>query len=440
MANPKTSKRILLVDDNETHRMGLRDRLEATGYEVHSADGGEEALQLAQNMKFHLITLDLLMPQPDGFEVFRRLKQLSVASRTPILVLTVVGLGPRVQEVVEEGAHYLQKRDALSQLVTKVKGLIGEPQPESTVDGKTNSASIVRARRAAEMLVVVDKIERELGQVSCATLISRLKQALGRCHVELDNGPSEANFLSIVTLIEASLVRMTWKEYTREHVEVLRKALTVASKESPITYDDCQQVREYFREVGIETSPRLDLGTLNEVGQDFEKRPAIDMREMICALRDFWGEIKGVDRRIQEPLAVLHGIAERMAGQTEIDQTIGNFLQEQFTLVKNGVANALSIENKARAYGLPVCDPQEKVMAIVVYFGRVGKIEEQYVRVILVDDEDSHILEDRKVPCNWLPIAYRSEGAGVAWVERRYASGFKGRFEPASVGEDDEHT
>lgn len=127
MSKAKTAKRILLVDDDDIHRMGIRDRLEATGYEVESADRGEEAIRLAENTKYDLITLDLLMARPNGFEVFRSLKELSVTSKTPILVLTVIGLEPQVQELIADGAHYLQKQDAPKQLVTKVKELIGEP-------------------------------------------------------------------------------------------------------------------------------------------------------------------------------------------------------------------------------------------------------------------------------------------------------------------------
>ena len=79
-------------------------------------------------MIFDLIVLDLLMPRPNGFEVFRRLKALSIINGTSILILTVVGLEPQVQALLEEGAHHLPKQEAPTKLVTKVKELIGEPQ------------------------------------------------------------------------------------------------------------------------------------------------------------------------------------------------------------------------------------------------------------------------------------------------------------------------
>lgn len=121
----ETRKRILVVDDEEIHRMALRDRLEAAGYEVYSAEGGEEAIALVQQMDFDLITLDLLMPYPNGFVVFGRLKELSVLSRTPILILTVVGLEPQIQSLLAQGAHYLRKLEAPRTLVSKIRELIG---------------------------------------------------------------------------------------------------------------------------------------------------------------------------------------------------------------------------------------------------------------------------------------------------------------------------
>ena len=117
-------KCILVVDDEPIHRMGIRDRLEHAGYEVDSAEGGDEALQMLQEMEFDLVILDLLMPRPNGFDVFEELKVRSVASRIPILILTVVGLEPRVQALIAAGAHYLQKHHAPQELVPRVRELL----------------------------------------------------------------------------------------------------------------------------------------------------------------------------------------------------------------------------------------------------------------------------------------------------------------------------
>lgn len=117
-------KRILLVDDDEILRMGLRGRLEYAGYDVHTAEGGQEALQLVDEIEFDLIILDLLMPHPNGFTVYAHLKKISVASRTPILILTVVGLEDDIRKMLEEGAYYLPKRRASKELVLTTEKII----------------------------------------------------------------------------------------------------------------------------------------------------------------------------------------------------------------------------------------------------------------------------------------------------------------------------
>ena len=126
MRVPAAKKRILIIDDEAIHRTGLRNRLEAAGYEVYSAEGGLEAIELLQKMPFSLITLDLLMPQPDGFEVFRYLKALPVIDSIPILILTVAGLEPQVQTLVDQGAYHLRKQDAPQKIVSEIRRLVGE--------------------------------------------------------------------------------------------------------------------------------------------------------------------------------------------------------------------------------------------------------------------------------------------------------------------------
>jgi two-component system OmpR family response regulator len=132
----ETKKTILALDDDETFRMLIRQRLENAGYGVHSVATGGEAIECFQDSQFgkngfDLIILDLLMPQPNGFEVFKQLKELSVTSRTPVLILTVIGLEPQVQDLLEAGAHHVKKDEANTQLLPKIRELLGEPTQQT---------------------------------------------------------------------------------------------------------------------------------------------------------------------------------------------------------------------------------------------------------------------------------------------------------------------
>lgn len=79
-------ERILVVDDEQSIVTLLKYNLEQSGYEVATARDGKTALDLATRENFGLIVLDLMIPEIDGIEVCKRLRQQQ--NFTPILMLT----------------------------------------------------------------------------------------------------------------------------------------------------------------------------------------------------------------------------------------------------------------------------------------------------------------------------------------------------------------
>ncbi|MCB9833423.1 MAG: response regulator transcription factor [Planctomycetes bacterium] len=78
--------RILVVEDDPTLRMGLRDSLEAEGYDVTVAADGLKAEELLYGRHFALVLLDIMMPGKGGLEVLRGLRAEGVL--TPVVLLT----------------------------------------------------------------------------------------------------------------------------------------------------------------------------------------------------------------------------------------------------------------------------------------------------------------------------------------------------------------
>ena len=79
--------KILLIDDDPTTLRLLAMNLEMRGYEIHKALRAEEGLRVAYRTHPDLIVLDIMMPDIDGWEVLRRLRELS---DVPVIFLTGV--------------------------------------------------------------------------------------------------------------------------------------------------------------------------------------------------------------------------------------------------------------------------------------------------------------------------------------------------------------
>lgn len=87
--NPNKGKKILVVDDDFKARSIISEYLSKEGYEVVHADSGEKALKMAYLYKPFAITLDLIMPDMDGWEVLQNLKDDPRTRDIPVLIISV---------------------------------------------------------------------------------------------------------------------------------------------------------------------------------------------------------------------------------------------------------------------------------------------------------------------------------------------------------------
>lgn len=83
-------KRILIVEDNEKNLKLFRSLLNSQGYETIEARDGEEGVMLAKDQKPDLILMDVQMPEMDGYEVCRRLKEDPMTQHIPIVMVTAL--------------------------------------------------------------------------------------------------------------------------------------------------------------------------------------------------------------------------------------------------------------------------------------------------------------------------------------------------------------
>jgi DNA-binding response OmpR family regulator len=121
-----TSKRVLIVEDEQHLAEGLRFNLEAEGYEVEVVDTGEAALQHllgADDQRFDLVVLDVMLPGKDGFTVVSELR--AAKQFVPVLILTARGRPEDVLKGFGAGADdYLPKPTELAILIARIGGLL----------------------------------------------------------------------------------------------------------------------------------------------------------------------------------------------------------------------------------------------------------------------------------------------------------------------------
>ncbi len=118
------SARILVVDDVAANVKLLEARLSAEYFEVLTANGGPEALNIVSREKIDVILLDVMMPGMDGFEVCRRLKADPNTQHIPVVMVTALDLPSDKVEGLEAGADdFLTKPVDEVALMTRVKNL-----------------------------------------------------------------------------------------------------------------------------------------------------------------------------------------------------------------------------------------------------------------------------------------------------------------------------
>jgi two-component system KDP operon response regulator KdpE len=114
-----TGQRVLVVDDENSIRRYLRTALTAQGFTVYEAANGEEALNAVLNNRPDIIILDLGLPDFDGIEVTRRLREWS---HTPIIILSVREAENDKIAALDAGADdYLTKPFGTGELMARMR-------------------------------------------------------------------------------------------------------------------------------------------------------------------------------------------------------------------------------------------------------------------------------------------------------------------------------
>lgn len=123
---------ILIVEDEEKIRTGLRDFLEFHDYAVTEATDGLQAQQFIARKRFDLILLDLMLPKISGEELCTKWRQNSL--QTPIIILTAKGRQKEKIAGLNFGADdYITKPFSLEELHARIEAVLRRTDPARTV-------------------------------------------------------------------------------------------------------------------------------------------------------------------------------------------------------------------------------------------------------------------------------------------------------------------
>jgi len=123
MTQPINGQRILVVDDEPSISDLISTSLRFVGFDVRTAATGSQALSVAEEFKPHAIILDVMLPDQDGFEVCRQIRNEGV--NVGVLFLTAKdGMEDKVAGLTIGGDDYMTKPFSLEELVARLRALL----------------------------------------------------------------------------------------------------------------------------------------------------------------------------------------------------------------------------------------------------------------------------------------------------------------------------
>jgi CheY-like chemotaxis protein len=117
--------RILLVEDNEMNRDMLSRRLSRKGFDVDIAVDGRQGVTMGQSGAYNLILMDMSLPEIDGWEATRQLRDSQGTECVPIIALTAHAMAGDREKALEAGCDdYDTKPIDLPRLLSKIENLL----------------------------------------------------------------------------------------------------------------------------------------------------------------------------------------------------------------------------------------------------------------------------------------------------------------------------
>ena len=225
----KNSEVILIVDDTPDNLLVLFSFLEEKGFKVLLAEDGESALQIAQSKAPDLILLDVLMPEVDGFETCRRLKEKPSTKEIPVIFLTALSeTVNKVQGFKLGGVDYITKPSEQEEVLVRIQTHLNLQRMRSTL-AKQNQELKQGLDFEALQRRITDKLRDSLNESQILqTATQELAEVLelGSCQIELyDSQQVTATIVyeHSITLPQSQGTSRNIKDFSELYQQLLEK-------------------------------------------------------------------------------------------------------------------------------------------------------------------------------------------------------------------------
>jgi hypothetical protein len=134
----------------------------------------------------------------------------------------------------------------------------------------TQQAIVQRIEVANQLARLAKKVIESKGKIKMAADLQVLRRELARAHHVLRDLRSERDYLSVITVVEAAMQNIDWKEVSRGELEQIHLSLSLGTNVAAVNFDDVNRQARQFRGQGVSTLPTFDIhdGEDEEVAEE----------------------------------------------------------------------------------------------------------------------------------------------------------------------------
>jgi len=388
---------ILIVDDSPTQAKLLEQVLRAHGYRVCLARNGSEALEEVLTRRPDLVISDILMPEMDGFELCRRVREIDEVSATPIILLTHLNDPADVLHSLEAGADYfVSKPYSNRMLLTRIASVLQGQRSCRTGENDGEVDVLYRGKhyrihascaQTVELLLATYELAAEKNQELLGA-----KQLLSNLNRELEQRVNERT----AELTRETAERLQAMEELRKKDEVLMQQSRQAAMGEMIG-NIAHQWRQPLNAVGLlvqDLTLSYEYGNFSKAYLDSSTKKIMHlvrhMSQTIDDFRNFFTPDKtksefDLGQVVQRTLALIEGTLTEKGIRVEVKAQpapaiIGHpneFSQVLLNIINNAIDAFSEADCSAPCLGVSV--GSERGKAVVTIADNAGGISEEII-------------------------------------------------------------